>query len=196
MTPATKVTVARILLVPVFAALAIAYGRGVSAGSADETLRWAALSVFVIAAASDGIDGWMARRFNQRSDLGAFLDPIADKFLILTAVVVLTFSAWGEEGWSLPLWFAIMVLIRDSVILGGIRILYSAKRKVKIQPHWTGKVTTFSVFFTLCWVMLKVVPFPPAYPCAVTSVFLLWSMFEYLRQGVEIMKRPATDPGS
>ena len=194
MTHATKVTVARILLVPVFSFLAIAYGRSVANGSADETLRWAALSVFVIAAASDGIDGWMARRFNQRSALGAYLDPIADKFLTLTAVIVLTFSAWGENGWSLPLWFGILVLARDSVILGGIRILYFAKRKVEIRPHWTGKVTTFSVFFALGWVMLKAVPFPPAYPCAIAAVFLLWSMLEYLRQGVEILRLPPADP--
>lgn len=190
MTPATKVTVARIFLVPVFAILAIAYGRSVANGAPDETLRWAALSVFVVAAGSDGIDGWMARRFNQRSELGAYLDPIADKFLALTAVIALTFSAWGEDGWSLPLWFGILVLVRDAVILGGIRILYFAKRKVNIRPHWTGKLSTVSVFFALGWVMLKIVPFPPAYPCAVASVFLLWSMVEYLRQGVEILNRP------
>jgi CDP-diacylglycerol--glycerol-3-phosphate 3-phosphatidyltransferase len=194
MTHATKVTVARILLVPVFAILAVAYGKSVAHGAADETLRWAALSVFVIAAASDGIDGWMARRFNQGSALGAYLDPIADKFLIITAVIVLTFFAWGEDGWSLPLWFGLMVLIRDSVILGGIRILYFAKRKVEIRPHWTGKVTTVCVFFALGWVMLKVVPFPPAIPCAVAAFFLLWSMVEYLRQGVEILKRAPADP--
>lgn len=190
MTHATKVTVARIFLVPVFAFLAVAYGRSVANHAADESLRWAALSTFVIAAASDGIDGWMARRFNQRSALGAYLDPIADKFLILTAVVVLTFSAWGEDGWSLPLWFGIMVLVRDSVILGGIRILYAARKNVEIRPHWTGKVCTVSMFFALGWVMLKVVPFPPAYPCAIAVVFLLWSMIEYIRQGVKILKRP------
>ncbi|MEP2776020.1 MAG: CDP-alcohol phosphatidyltransferase family protein [Luteolibacter sp.] len=194
MTHATKVTVARIFLVPVFAFLAIAYGRSVANQSPDESLRWAALATFVIAAASDGIDGWMARRFNQYSELGAFLDPIADKLLIFTAVVVLTFFDWGANGWSLPIWFAVIVFLRDTVILGGIRILYSAKKKVAIRPHWTGKVCTVSLFFALGWVMLKVVPFSPAYPCAVAVFFLLWSMVEYLRQGVAILKGPPMDP--
>lgn len=175
---------------PVFAFLAIAYSRSISNHTPEENLRWAALAIFVLAAASDGLDGWMARRFNQRSDLGAYLDPIADKFLTFTAVIVLTAFDWGKNGWSLPHWFAIIVILRDSVILGGIRILYSAKRKVLIRPHWTGKVCTVSLFFAIGWVMLKVVPVSPAYPCALAVVFLLWSMLEYLRQGLEILKRP------
>lgn len=194
MTHATKVTVARMFLVPVFAFLAIAYSRSITNHSPDENLRWAALGVFILAATSDGLDGWMARHFNQRSDLGAYLDPIADKFLTFTAVIVLTVFDWGTDGWSLPLWFAIIVLIRDSVILGGIRILYSANRKVAILPHWTGKVCTISLFFTLGWVMLKVVPFPPAYPCAIAVVFLLWSMLEYISQGIRILKQPPENP--
>lgn len=194
MTHATKVTVARMFLVPVFAFLAIAYSRSVTNHSPDESLRWAALGVFVLAAASDGLDGWMARHFNQRSDLGAYLDPIADKFLTFTAVIVLTVFDWGKDGWSLPYWFAIIVIIRDSIILGGIRILYSAKRKVLIHPHWTGKVCTVCLFFAIGWVMLKVVPFSPAYPCAIAMVFLLWSMLEYLRQGIRILKGLPENP--
>ena len=80
------------------------------------------------------------------------------------------------------------------MILGGIRILYSAKRKVHIRPHWTGKVCTVSLFFALGWVMLKVVQLPPAYPCAVAVLFLLWSMLEYIRQGIEILKQPPEIP--
>ncbi|MGJ8644498.1 MAG: CDP-alcohol phosphatidyltransferase family protein [Luteolibacter sp.] len=194
MTHATKVTVARMFLVPVFAFLAIAYSRSVTNHSPDENLRWAALAIFVLAAASDGIDGWMARHFNQRSDLGAYLDPIADKFLTFTAVIVLTFFEWGEDGWSLPIWFAIIVMIRDTVILGGIRILYSANCKVRIRPHWTGKVCTVSLFFALGWVMLKVVQLPPAYPCAIAVVFLLWSMLEYISQGIKMLKQPPENP--
>lgn len=194
MTHATKVTVARMLLVPVFAFLAIAYSKSVSDHTPEENLRWAALAIFIIAAASDGLDGWMARRFNQRSDLGAYLDPLADKFLVLTAVIILTFFDWGASGWSLPLWFSIIVALRESFILGGIRILYSAKRKVRIRPHWTGKVCTVSLFFAIGWVMLKVIPLSPAYPCAIAVVFLLWSMLEYLRQGLEILKRPPEEP--
>ena len=77
-------------MVPVFAVLAVAYGRSVERGLPEELFRWWALGVFITAAASDGIDGWVARRFNQRSDFGAYIDPIADKFLLLTGVVTLS----------------------------------------------------------------------------------------------------------
>ncbi len=188
MTLATKITVARICLVPVFAAYAISYGLGVAAGNPAESHRWTALTVFTVAACSDGIDGWIARRFNQKSDLGAYLDPIADKFLVLTAILVLTFVDWGADGWSIPLWFTIIVVLRDCVILGGIRVLYSAKRKVVIRPHWTGKVCTFSLFLVLGWVMLKLVPLSPIYPCVAAAVFTLWSMLKYIQQGLRILK--------
>ena len=188
MTLATKITVARICLVPIFAAYAIAYGFGVAKGSPVEGYRWAALAVFITAAATDGIDGWIARHWDQRSDLGAFLDPIADKFLVLTAILILTFVDWGSDGWSIPIWFTAIVVLRDCVILGGIRILYSARRKVNIRPHWTGKVCTFSLFLVIAWVMLKPVPLSPIYPCLFAAAFTIWSMLEYFQQGLRILK--------
>lgn len=192
MTLATKITVARICLVPVFAAYAIAYGSSVAEQSPVERYRLIALTLFIIAAASDGIDGWIARRFNQRSDLGAYLDPIADKFLVLSAILILTAMDWGKNGWSIPVWFTVIVLLRECVILGGIRILYSAKRQVQIVPHWTGKVCTFSLFLVLGWVMLKVIPLSPIYPCIIAAVFTIWSMLKYFQQGLRILRTEPT----
>ncbi len=187
MTFATKITVARILLVPVFAFFAIAYGLGIRDGSAEENHRLLALAVFITAAASDGIDGWVARRFNQCSKLGAFLDPLADKALITTAIVILTALDWGDDGWSIPIWFTAVVLLRDSIILAGIRYLNFKGRTVNIRPHWSGKVCTVSLFVVLGWVMLKPVALSPAYPCAVAAVFTLWSMLAYIRQGTKLL---------
>jgi CDP-diacylglycerol--glycerol-3-phosphate 3-phosphatidyltransferase len=188
MTFATKLTVLRLVLVPVFAFLAISYGLGTAGGAPDETMRWAAFWVFVTAAATDGIDGWIARHFNQKSELGAFLDPIADKALVLSALLILTFFDWGVEGWRIPLWFAALVVLRDSVILAGIRVMWSARKNVEIRPHWTGKVCTFFLFVVLSWVMLRVTELSPVYPCAFASVFILLSMVEYIRQGMRIMR--------
>lgn len=188
MTFATKLTVLRLVLVPVFAFLAISYGLSTAAHAPDETLRWAAFWVFVTAAATDGIDGWIARHFNQKSELGAFLDPIADKALVLSALLILTFFDWGVVGWRIPLWFAALVVLRDSVILAGIRVMWSARKNVVIRPHWTGKVCTFFLFVVLGWVMLRVTELSPVYPCAFASVFILLSMVEYIRQGMRIMR--------
>ena len=190
MTFATKITITRILMVPVFAVLALAYGYSVKAGHADETLRWWALGVFITAAASDGIDGWVARHFNRMSKLGAFLDPIADKALLLTGVITLSLVDWGADGWRLPAWFAVIVVLRDCIIIGGIRILWNHHCEVKFAPHWSGKVCTVTQMFALGWVMLKVVPFPPAWPCLVAAFFTIWSTVAYIRQGIQILRGP------
>ncbi|MCP5543661.1 MAG: CDP-alcohol phosphatidyltransferase family protein [Akkermansiaceae bacterium] len=188
MTLASKITIARILLVPVFAVLAVAYGRSVDAGNPDDSLRWWALAVFVTASATDGVDGWIARRFNQRSKFGAFIDPIADKSLLLTGVVTLSLVDWGSIGWRLPIWFPALVVLRDGVILGGILILYSGHRKVTIAPHWSGKVCTVAQMFALGWVMLRVTWFPPFWPCVIAGVFTVWSTVAYVRQGIGILR--------
>ena len=188
MTFATKITVGRMILVPVFSVLAIMYGLSVQSGEPREDFRLAALAVFIAAAASDGIDGWIARHFNQTSDLGAFLDPIADKALVFSAVVILTFLDWGPNGWGIPVWFCSIVVLRDCVILAGIRVLYTAGKKVAIRPHWTGKACTFALFMVLGWVMLRVTQLPPAYPCMFASVLIILSILEYIRQGTLILK--------
>lgn len=188
MTLASKITITRILMVPVFAVLALAYGKSVASGAPDETLRWWALGVFVAASGSDGIDGWVARHFNQISKFGAFIDPIADKALLLTGVVTLSLVDWGEPGWRLPLWFAAIVVLRDCIILGGIVVLWKNRRKVKIVPHWSGKLTTVAQMFALGWVMLRVVDVSPAWPCALAAVLTLWSGAQYIHHGYEILR--------
>lgn len=187
MTFASKITIARICLVPVYVALAFYYGHTVQAGQPDEPLRWWALGVFVLAASSDGIDGWVARRFNQCSKFGAYIDPIADKALLLSGVITLSFVDWGAPGWRLPLWFAAIVVLRDCIILGGIKILYVNHREVKIVPHWTGKITTVAQMFAIGWVMLRVTDISPVYPCAVAAFFTIWSSIAYIRQGQRIL---------
>ena len=193
MTFASKITLTRILLVPAFAALALAYGHTVKTGHPDEALRGWALGVFITAAASDGLDGWIARCFNQRSKFGAFIDPIADKALLLIGVITLSWVDWGMDGWCLPAWFAVIVVARDGLILGGIRWLYHKRRAVHIAPHWSGKVCTVTQMIALGWVMLKVVPYPPAWPCLVAAVFTVWSAITYVRMGLVILRQPPVD---
>jgi len=187
MTLASKITLLRILLVPVFAVLAIYYGDSVAVQPPREWLRWAALSVFVTAAASDGIDGWIARHFNQRSRFGAIIDPIADKSLLLTAFITLTLVDWGPDGWHLPAWLTALVIVRDCIILGGIAVLHYTGHQVNIAPQWSGKICTVAQMFTLGWVMLKVVPFSPLYPCVAAALCTVWSGVDYVRQGLRIL---------
>lgn len=196
MTLASKITLFRILLVPVFAMLAIYYGTSIEKGRPEESLRWAALAVFVLASASDGVDGWIARRFNQRTRFGAIIDPIADKSLLLTALITLSLVDWGPDGWRIPLWFVAVVIVRDVIIVGGVAIIHFLNRDVRIRPHWTGKVCTFAQMFTLGWVMLRFVPFSPLYPCLFATVFCVWSCYAYVRSGLNQLGDALHEPGS
>jgi len=102
-------------------------------------------------------------------------------------VLILAFLDWGLDGWRIPWWFAALVILRDCVILIGIRVMWSARKTVHIRPHWTGKVCTFLLFVVLGWVLLRVTELSPVYPCAMAGVLVLLSMFQYIRQGMQIM---------
>ncbi|MDA7535616.1 CDP-alcohol phosphatidyltransferase family protein [Akkermansiaceae bacterium] len=192
MTYATLITLLRLFMVPVFCVLAIRYGDSVAAGDPNEKVRWFAVITYITAAALDGLDGWVARRFDQKSLMGSILDPLTDKALLLTGLITLTLVDWGQD-WHLPMWFLILVILRDTEIIVGIWILYLINRRVPIRPHWSGKVCTVTQMIALGWVMLKLFDLSPIYPVAIATVFTLWSGVEYFREGLRQLreiKRP------
>ena len=90
--------------------------------------------IFLVAAASDGLDGYVARRYNQRSALGVILDPIADKGLLLSGIITLSISNWSHispEYGKFPAWFPVLVIARDLVILIGSVVLHLLNGKVR-----------------------------------------------------------------
>jgi CDP-diacylglycerol--glycerol-3-phosphate 3-phosphatidyltransferase len=139
MTTANKITITRILMIPLFVMMAVYYGKSVQQGHPQHWQRFFAIAIFLVAAASDGIDGYVARRFNQRSRLGVILDPIADKGLLLTAIITLSLSNWTYE---FPVWFPVLVITRDVVIVAGALILHYLNGSVAVKPSWIGKSAT------------------------------------------------------
>src|SRR6476646_215298 len=122
-------------MIPVFVALAIYYGESVRRGAPLEWQRFAAIIVFLLAAASDGLDGYVARHYNQRSRLGVILDPIADKGLLLSGIITLSITNWSEfEPMSgrFPAWFPVLVISRDAILLVGTLVLYLLNGKVQV----------------------------------------------------------------
>src|SRR6187401_242739 len=152
MTTPNKITIARIGLIPVYVMMALYYGRSVAAHAPQEWLRWTAISVFILAAASDGIDGYIARRYNQRSKLGVILDPIANKGLLLAGIITLSVSNWNYE---FPLWFPVLVIARDAIVVAGTVTLHLLNGEVKVRPSWTGKTATVTQMIALSLVMLQ-----------------------------------------
>ena len=152
MTTANKITVTRIFLIPMFVMMALYYGRSVQRGAPEDWLRWTAIVLFVVAAASDGIDGYIARRYNQKSQLGVILDPIADKGLLLAAIITLSVSNWRYE---FPVWFPVLVIARDVVVVSGAVALQFVNGTVRVRPSWTGKVATVLQMSAIGLVMLQ-----------------------------------------
>ncbi len=152
MTTANKITIARILMIPLFVLMALYYGRSLAEGAPLEWQRYAAIIIFTIAAASDGLDGYIARRFNQRSRLGVILDPIADKGLLLAGIITLSVSNWK---FGFPLWFPVLVIARDAIVVAGAVTLQVLNGHVHIRPSWMGKTATVMQMIALGVVMLQ-----------------------------------------
>jgi len=149
MTTANKITILRILLVPFFITQVIYY---VQEGL--EYHRLLALLSFALAAVSDGIDGYIARRYDQRSELGALLDPLADKLLLVSGIVLLSLD---NEPFlpRIPLWLTATILSRDVLLLIGLAVIYYACGKVAIQPVLMGKIATVLQMTCVVWGLLK-----------------------------------------
>src|SRR6266480_579942 len=187
MTTANKITVARILVIPAFVTMAIYYGQSIQPGDPLEWQRFTAIAIFLIAAVSDGLDGYIARHYKQRSALGAILDPIADKGLLLSGIITLSISNWSEvdpDYGRFPAWFPVLVISRDAVILLGSAVLHILNGKVRVRPSWTGKVATVLQMAAIAWVMLQMRIIPLIYIVCAAGFFTLVSGVIYVRDGV------------
>jgi cardiolipin synthase len=97
-----------------------------------------AFAVFVVAGVSDAVDGFLAKRFNLRSELGALLDPLADKALLVSIFV--TLGIWG----AIPRWIVILVVSRDIMIVGAVIVSWLFEKPVEMKPSMVSKLNTVS----------------------------------------------------
>jgi len=109
----------------------------------------AALLVFVLAGVSDGLDGFIAKRFHCQTRLGAILDPVADKLLLVSCFVVLTVMH------HLPFWLLVVVAFRDVVIVGGYLLLVTLEGKVPMNPSRISKANTMLQICLVAMVLIK-----------------------------------------
>src|SRR5438067_9342046 len=188
MTTANKITVVRIVMIPAFVTMAIYYGESIQRGQPLEWQRFTAIAIFLLASVSDGLDGYVARRYNQRSSLGVVLDPIADKGLLLSGIITLSISNWSEidpDYGRFPAWFPVLVISRDAVILVGAMVLYYfIGNKMRIKPSWSGKVATVCQMCAIAWVMLQLHFLPLIFVVFVAGIFTLVSGVIYVMEGV------------
>ena len=139
MTLASKITLVRVALIPAY--LVTMYLSGGQAG----LWMFLSLAIFIVASLTDYVDGYIARHYNQVTDFGKFLDPLADKLLVIAAMSM--FCEWGV----FPAWALMIVLTREFAV-SGLRMVAGPKGKV-IAAGWSGKVKTFSTMVGLCIMM-------------------------------------------
>jgi CDP-diacylglycerol--glycerol-3-phosphate 3-phosphatidyltransferase len=186
MTTANKITLVRILMIPAFVTMALYYGESIKRGNPLEWQRYTAIAIFLLAAVSDGLDGYIARRYNQKSALGVILDPIADKGLLLAGIITLSISNWSDvdpQFGQFPTWFPVLVISRDAVILIGSAVLHLLNGKVRVRPAWTGKVATVLQMAAIAWVMLQIMFIPLSYVVGAAAIFTFISGVVYVADG-------------
>lgn len=173
MTIANLITLLRIVLVPVI----------VWAILSDQLLM--GFLVFLLAGLSDAVDGTVARYFNQQSELGTILDPIADKLMLVSVFIALAYL--GE----IPLWLVILIVSRDLLIIFGVMLAFLLSLPVTIRPLWVSKTNTVAQIALAAWVLFSL-----AFEIELSNAKLLleWttglltflSAAAYLREGVQL----------
>ncbi len=172
-------TLLRILLTPLFVIFLLKH------------LYFFALIVFTLAGISDGLDGFIARYFNQRTTLGAYLDPIADKILLTAAYASLAILN------IIPPWLTVIVISRDVLIAIGMFIFTMTNIRVEIKPSIVSKCTTaaqlLTVFLALLQMQMAGISAIIYSLCLLTAVLTIMSGLHYTYIGLNILQKASTN---
>ena len=166
---ANRLTILRIVLVPVFITSVLYYRLPL------------ALLIFMVAAVTDGLDGYLARSRNEKTKLGATMDPIADKLLIVSAFVTLSLVSGLPDHLRMPVYVPMVVISRDVIILVGAVIIYLHNGRIDIKPTVVGKVTTFFQMITIVSVLVEFAY--SSWIWNITVVLTIISGIDYIRIG-------------
>ena len=168
-TTANKITMLRVILIPVFMVLAYL------------DLRIPAVIVFILASLSDLLDGYIARHYNQISNFGKFMDPLADKMLVLSCMCFLV-----EKG-QMPGWAVAIILFREFAV-SGLRLI-AAERQHVIAAAWSGKVKTTCTMIGLCFlIVFREYPELNLFVTAVILITTVYSGVEYFIKNKDVFK--------
>ena len=169
MNTANKLTMLRVIMIPAF--LLVLY-LGIPFAN------YIALAIFIVASLTDWLDGYIARNCNQTTDFGKFMDPLADKCLVIAAML------WFVEIGQMPAWALLIVVVREFAV-SGIRMQAANLGRV-IAAGWSGKVKTASTMVCICLMLLPIPSVVNTLCVAVIVVTTLYSGGEYLIQNKDV----------
>lgn len=179
LTLANKITVGRIIIVPLFITTVLNY----SPGRYD--LRYLALAFFLVAVISDVIDGYIARRYYQKTRAGAILDPLADKLLLISAFLCLYIIGRDLPVFRFPVWLVVTLISRDVILLLGALIIQAMTGKLSIEANTWGKATAFCQTVCVVGMLLQWEISRFVWPVAV--VLTVISGLIYIREGIRVL---------
>ncbi|OUQ76434.1 CDP-diacylglycerol--glycerol-3-phosphate 3-phosphatidyltransferase [Flavonifractor sp. An100] len=173
MNTANKLTMLRVLMIPAF--LLVLY-----LGQAPWS-NYVALAIFVVASLTDTLDGYIARHYNQTTDFGKFMDPLADKCLVTAAML------WFVEIGQMPGWALLVVIIREFGV-SGLRMVAADKGRV-IAAGWSGKVKTASTMVCIVLMLLPIAPWINGICVAVIVLTTIYSGVEYFMKNLDMLSQ-------
>lgn len=170
MNTANKITLFRVVMIPAFVIVCYLDFPGA---------HWVALALFVLASVSDFVDGYIARNYNQITDFGKFLDPIADKLLVTSAMLIFV-----EQG-RMPAWVLLCVIAREFAV-SALRLVAVDNGRV-IAAGWSGKVKTASTMVGICVMLIWSVPTLDLLVNIVILVTTVYSGLEYFMKNKDVL---------
>ena len=177
----TKITFIRIILTPIIIFLILIHHEKIQEFGLKSSQTYWILTLFSIAIISDIVDGYLSRKFNLITRLGSFLDPIADKILIISTTLVLTYVDCGNP---LPIYYTSLIVARESIQISGAISIGIISGDITIKHHWTGKIATFlQILMVYCSLALESVSFCFSLSL-LTSFFAIWSAIMYIHNGL------------
>jgi CDP-diacylglycerol--glycerol-3-phosphate 3-phosphatidyltransferase len=180
LTLANKITIGRILLIPFFIVALLEYT------PQQDELRWIALGIYLLAEITDVVDGYIARRFYQKTKAGSILDPLADKLLLISALIVL-YIVGERHGWAVrfPLWLVVAFVARDIILIVGGLLVELKGSRVDVKPSVWGKLTAFLQVVCVVTVFVQFeVAYVVWYAALIAAVV---SGVIYMREGIRVI---------
>ncbi len=190
LTLANRITIIRIFAVPVFVLAVIYYSMGALKGEVHLALRWTGLAIFLLIFLLDGVDGYLARSRREITSLGTLLDPLADKAVLVSALLLLS-GHNAEKAFAphLPVWFVLVAISRDVILVIGALIIQSIMGSVHVQPRMPGKITTFLQGIVVLWVLVGLPQRPLVWLLGVAAFFTAASAAQYVLDGIRQLER-------
>jgi CDP-diacylglycerol--glycerol-3-phosphate 3-phosphatidyltransferase len=188
---ANFLTMLRILCIPAFIGLLLYYAESGKIGTYNERLRYYAVELFLALFLLDLLDGIIARKWNQITKLGTILDPVADKVLLVSSLITLGMMPDSAFINHMPLWFIIVIISRDMILLVGALIIHTAREQLRVQPRLAGKIATFSCGALIVTILLNLPEIVfVSFLCLAASCILV-SGVQYVYDGyVQFIRKP------